>query len=55
MSRRIFFIESDRFSVTAVMILKKTSQIGDPLQISDFFELLNDRLSPVYVEFFGME
>lgn len=51
-----FFVETDLFSTAAVMIVKKGSagKCKD-FSVPDFCEYLNDRLSPVYVEMFGME
>ncbi len=48
-----FFIDTDLFTTRAVMILKK-SKIDSKTSIPDFCQLLGDRLSPVYVEMFGM-
>ncbi len=51
-----FFIETDLFSTTAVMVIKKNSKTNsNDFYVPDFCEYLNDRLSPVYVEMFGME
>lgn len=50
------FIETNLLSTTAVMIIKKVpaSKCKD-FYVPDFCEYLSDRLSPVYVEMFGME
>lgn len=51
-----FFIERDIFSTNAIMILKKASAKNcKDFYVPDFCEYLTDRLSPVYVELFGME
>lgn len=50
-----FFIESDVLYSRAVMILPKSRGVEKPAQSADFITLITDRLSPVYVEFFGME
>lgn len=52
----VFFIERDLFSTTAVMLVKKVPATNcKEFFVPDFYEYLNDRLSPVYVELFGME
>ncbi len=48
-----FFIDTDLFSTRAVMILKK-SKTSLKISSPDFCQLLGDRLSPVYIEMFGM-
>ena len=50
-----FFIESDILYSRAVMILPKSRGVEKAAQSADFMTLITDRLSPVYVEFFGME
>ncbi len=51
-----FFIETDLFSTTAIMLIKKAPATDcKDFRSPDFYEYLNDRLSPVYVEMFGME
>lgn len=51
-----FFIETDLFSTNAVMIIRKAPATDcKDFYSPDFYEYLNDRLSPVYVEMFGME
>ena len=51
-----FFVECDLFSTTAVIIFKKASAKNcKDFLVPDFCEYLGDRLSPVYVEMFGME
>lgn len=51
-----FFIETDLFSTTAIMLIKKAPATNcKDFYSPDFYEYLNDRLSPVYVEMFGME
>lgn len=51
-----FFIETDLFTTTAVMAIKKAPATDcKDFSPTDFYEYLNDRLSPVYIEIFGME
>ncbi len=51
-----FFIETDLFTTTAVMHIRKAPANNcKDFYVPDFCEYLNDRLSPVYVEMFGME
>lgn len=51
-----FFIETDLFSTTAVILIKKVpAKNCKDFYVPDFCEYLSDRLSPVYVEMFGME
>ena len=51
-----FFIETDLFTTNAVMIIKKAPANNcKDFCVPDFCEYLGDRLSPVYVEMFGME
>lgn len=51
-----FFIETDLFSTTAVILIKKVpAKSCKDFYVPDFCEYLSDRLSPVYVEMFGME
>ena len=49
-----FLIEQAPTSTRAVMIFEKARNYKD-LNNIDFYSLINDRLSPVYVELFGME
>lgn len=49
-----FFISTDQLSVKSIMLFPKSRQFKDIARVPDFCELLNDRLSPVYVEFFGI-
>lgn len=49
-----FFIDQSAVETRAVMIFKKARNYKD-LNNVDFYSLINDRLSPVYVELFGME
>ena len=49
-----FFIEQSPIVTRAVMIFEKVRNYKD-LSSVDFSSFLNDRLSPVYVELFGME
>lgn len=51
-----FFTETDLFTTTAVILIKKApAKNCKNFYVPDFCEYLNDRLSPVYVEMFGME
>lgn len=51
-----FFIETDLFTTTAVILIKKAAANKcNNFYVPDFCEYLSDRLSPVYVELFGME
>lgn len=50
-----FFTESDLFSVKSIMLIPKSNSFKDIVSPLDFCELLSDRLSPVYVEFFGIK
>lgn len=50
-----FFISSDQLSVKVVMLIPKSQSIQSVNPSPDFSEFLSDRLSPVYVEFFGIE
>lgn len=49
-----FFIDQSAAKTRAVMIFKKARNYKN-LNSVDFYSLINDRLSPVYVELFGME
>lgn len=50
------FIETDLFTTTAIMTIKKAPATNcKDFYAPDFYEYLSDRLSPVYVEMFGME
>ena len=49
-----FFIDQSAAETRAVMIFNKSRNYKD-LNNVDFYSLINDRLSPVYVELFGME
>lgn len=52
----VFFVDSDLFSTNAVMAIKKApAKNCKDFYVPDFCEYLGDRLSPVYVEMFGME
>ncbi len=50
-----FFISADLLSVKSVMLIPKSRGFKDVVRNPDFCELLGDRLSPVYVEFFGIK
>lgn len=51
-----FFIETDLFTTNAVMAIKKVPATDcKDFSPTDFYEYLNDRLSPVYIEIFGMK
>lgn len=49
-----FFIEQSHTHTRAIMVFEKVRNYKD-LSSVDFSSFLNDRLSPVYVELFGME
>ncbi len=49
-----FFIEQSPVGTRAVMIFEKVRNYKK-LNNVDFYSLINDRLSPVYVELFGMQ
>lgn len=48
-----FFIEQSLTHTRAVMLFNKSKE-AVTTQPMDFYDLINDRLSPVYVEIFGM-
>lgn len=50
-----FFILTDLLSVKSIMLFPKSRQFKGIARVPDLCELLNDRLSPVYVEFFGIK
>lgn len=50
-----FFVEQSGFSIRAVMLLPKADCYKEYSQIPDLYSLISDRLSPVYIELFGME
>lgn len=49
-----FFVCADLLSVKSVMILPKSRNIKEFTSTPHFCEMLSDRLSPVYIEFFGI-
>lgn len=49
-----FFIKQSPTNTRAVMIFEKSRNYKE-LNNIDFYSLINDRLSPVYIEMFGME
>lgn len=49
-----FFIEQSPIETCAVMIFEKARNYKELADI-DLYSLINDRLSPVYIELFGME
>lgn len=49
-----FFITTDILSVKAIILIPKSKNFKDVEKSLDFCELLSDRLSPVYIEFFGI-
>lgn len=49
-----FFVIGHKNFVKSIMLLPKRKIGGNCPSMPDFCELLNDRLSPVYVEFFGL-
>lgn len=50
-----FFIETTLLSTRAVMLLPKSRDYKNIAQVPYFCDLLNDRLSPIYIEFFGIK
>lgn len=50
-----FLVITDILSAAAVMEFPKSPSGSKVSRSPDFLELISDRLSPVYVEFFGME
>lgn len=50
-----FFVEQSEFSVRAVMLLPKAESCKEYSDVPDLYSLISDRLSPVYIELFGME
>lgn len=51
-----FFVAYDSFSTTAVILIEKApAKNCKDFFVPDFCDYLSDRLSPVYVEMFGME
>lgn len=48
-------IECDGFCTTTVMLLPVGGGAEESVPYPDFFELVKDRLSPVYIEFFGQK
>ena len=49
-----FFIVQNTTHTTAIMMFQKSTNYKD-VKSTDLYSLLNDRLSPLYVELFGME
>lgn len=49
-----FFVESSLLSARQILLLPKARHLKPTVSTPDFFQLLNDKLSPVYVEFFGI-
>lgn len=49
-----FFIEQSQAHTRAVMLFNKSKE-AITTQPVDFYDLINDRLSPVYIEIFGMD
>ncbi len=50
-----FFISTDLLSVKSVILIPKSHNFKNIATTPDFCELLSDRLSPVYIEFFGIK
>ena len=50
-----FFISTGLLSVKAVMLIPKAKNSSEIATTPHFCDFLSDRLSPVYVEFFGIE
>jgi|GEM_PF-4524105 len=52
----MLFIEIDGFSTNSIMYIKKTvANMRRDFCVPYFYEYLNDKLSPVYIEMFGMD
>ncbi len=49
------FIESDLLCSRVIMIFESAEMICEQSESVGFYDLIKDRLSPVYVELFGME
>ncbi|MBR2455017.1 MAG: HAMP domain-containing histidine kinase [Clostridia bacterium] len=49
-----FFIATELLSVKAIMLIPKSQNIKEIVTTPDFCEFLGNRLSPVYIEFFGI-
>ena len=49
-----FFIATELLSVKAIMLIPKSQNIKEIATTPDFCEFLGNRLSPVYIEFFGI-
>ena len=50
-----FFIESANQYTKAIMMLPKSRVYKESVHTPDIFDFLTDRLSPIYVEFFGQK
>lgn len=50
-----FFLSADLLSVKAVMLIPTSHDSKKVSTTPDFCEILSDRLSPVYIEFFGIK
>ncbi len=54
-SNGMFFLETDGYSTNSIMCIKKSIAVRHrDFSVPYFYEYLNDKLSPVYVEMFGM-
>lgn len=49
------FIESDLLYSKVMMIFERSETVCDRCECVSFYDLIKDRLSPVYIELFGME
>ncbi len=49
-----FFVMQNTTHTTAIMMFKKSTNYKE-VKSTDLYSLINDRLSPLYVELFGME
>lgn len=54
-SKGNFFIEQSDYHWRAIMIFPKADSLKASDENCDFYELITNRLSPVYIELFGME
>lgn len=51
----LFFIKATSFCTSAIMLIPEAIAFKECAPVPDIFDFLNDRLSPVYVEFFGQK
>ena len=50
-----FFIKTTNVCTSAIMLIPEATSFKEGAPTPDIFDLLSDRLSPVYVEFFGQK